>query len=401
MAALITLSQVSKGFSDQQLFHDISYSIDKRDRIGIVGPNGSGKSTFLKILAGQLDADQGTINRSPGLRMAYVAQEDTFNPDHTALEVVEAAMTAVGLDPRSEGYRASMVLSQLGFTDNSVRVTKLSGGWRKRLSIAAGLVQDPDILLLDEPTNHLDLEGIHFLEQLIDSTSCAWVMITHDRFLLHNTADKIVEVNRVFANGLMCTDGSYREHLEARESFLSSEAQRAQAIASVMRKEQEWLRRQPKARGTKAKARIDQAYQMMSELGEIRSRLKTDKTSIDFTDTGRKTKRLLECKNVNFTYGETTLIQNLNLVLTPGESLGLLGSNGSGKSTLLRLMTGDLKPSGGTIERTNAVQIVFFDQYRTQLNDSDTLKEALAPMGDTVVFQGESIHVHGWAKRFR
>ena len=283
--------------------------------------------------------------------------------------------------------------------DFETEAATLSGGWKKRLAIAEALVQHPDLLLLDEPTNHLDLSGIEWLEGLLESESFAAVVISHDRYFLENTTTKMAELNRAYPSGMLRTDGNYSQFLEAKEEFLHAQSRHQDALENRVRIEKEWLRRGPKARATKAKARIDNANRLISELADINARTRTASANFDFTATGRQTKRLVELEDVGYSIEDKPLFDNLNFHLTAGMRVGFVGPNGSGKTTLLRLLSGELEPSSGNIKRANQLRVTYFEQNR-QLDGSQTLRRALAPDSDAIVYQDSVLHVASWAARF-
>jgi ATP-binding cassette subfamily F protein uup len=286
-----------------------------------------------------------------------------------------------------------------GFESFEVAAESLSGGWRKRLAIAEGVVQQPDILLLDEPTNHLDLAGIEWLEQLLQSASFASVVVSHDRYFLENVATAMVELNRAYPDGLLRVTGNYSQLLEEKEAFLHAQAKHQDALENRVHREIEWLRRGPKARTSKSKARIDKANQLIGELADLNARTRTASAGIDFSATDRKSRRLIELENVAFDVGGRTLFQDLDFILTAGMRVGLVGPNGSGKTTLLRLLSGELTPTAGEIRTADSLQIVYFDQNRV-LDPEVTLRRALAPDSDSVIYQDRVIHVASWAARF-
>ena len=399
MALLLNTNKISKSFGAAPLFRGVSLSIQEGDRLGLIGPNGSGKSTLLQILAGRIEPDSGDLVLRGGTRLAYVPQDSSFEPGETIRGVMRRAMRSIGL-PQSEWQaREAETLGRSGFRDFDAPAETLSGGWRKRLSIAEALVQEPEIVLLDEPTNHLDLAGIEWLEKLLQSASFACVIVSHDRYFLENVPTRMAELSRVYPDGMFYVAGNYSAFLEQKVEFLHAQAQRQSALENRVRIEMEWLRRGPKARATKAKARIDNAGELIAELSDLRSRSRTADANFDFVATGQKTKRLIHLENVGFGFDDKKLFEDLTFTITAGMRVGLVGANGSGKTTLLQLLRGDIPPLQGKIERAESLRIVYFDQRR-QINPDLSLRRALAPDSDSVIYRDRVIHVASWAARF-
>ncbi len=399
MALLLNAQALTKSFGADPLFRSISLSINEGDRLGLIGPNGSGKTTLLEILAGRAAPDSGEVALRKGTRLAYVTQDARFLPGDTVRSVIRRALATVTLPERERDSREAELLGRAGFEDFDAAVDSLSGGWRKRLSIVEALVQDPGILLLDEPTNHLDLAGIAWLENLVANGSFASITVSHDRYFLENAATTMAEISRAYPDGLLRVAGPYSAFLEKKAEFLHAQAKRQDALENRVRTELEWLRRGPKARATKAKARIQKAQEMIGDLAGFKSRSRTATADIDFTATDRKTKRLIHLEGVACGFGERPLYEDLSFTLTAGTRVGLVGANGSGKTTLLRLLLDEIKPSRGSIQRADNLRIVYFEQGR-QLDPGVTLRRALAPEGDSVIYRDRVIHVNSWAARF-
>ena len=399
MPPLINVRSIAKSFGAEPLFQNVSFTVSEADRIGLIGPNGSGKSTLLRILAGAMTPDDGEIAYRKRLRLSYVEQVSEFHPGDTVKSVIDAAMDKASVPDAERGTLSAEALGRAGFTDATASAAALSGGWRKRLAILEALVQAPDILLLDEPTNHLDLDGIEWLEELLERAAFACVVISHDRYFLENVVTEMAELSRVYPDGLLRVKGQYTVFLEKKEEFLHAQSKRQEALENLVHSEIEWLRRGAKARTRKSKARIDKAGQLMEELADLNTRTRSATAQIDFSATERKTKRLIELENVAYSYGDRRLFENLNFIIAAGMRVGLVGPNGSGKTTLLRLLRGEVAPSAGEIRRADRLRIVYFDQTRT-LDPTLTLRRALAPEGDSVIYQERAIHVASWAARF-
>jgi ATP-binding cassette subfamily F protein uup len=401
MPVAITCQSVTKAYSARPLFKDISITIDDRERVGLIGPNGSGKSTLLKIMAGIASPDQGSVTTRKFLNIAYLPQDHFFDPESSVRDIALASLKNLITDETERRIMAEMSLSRVGFEDLDTLVSGLSGGWKKRLALACELAKDPDFLLLDEPTNHLDLDGVLWLEDMLKSASFAFILVSHDREFLENVTNRTVELNAVYKDGYLSCKGPYSAYLTARNEYMTAQTHEEQALASKVRREIAWLQRGARARQTKAQGRIREAGKLIDDLAEVKARNNmTASVDIDFTASGRRTKELLVGKSVAKSLGGKKLFSHLDLILTPGQKLGLLGTNGSGKTTLLKILSGQLEPDHGTIKRADQLKIVWFDQNRDQLNKQISLKEALCPSGDSVVYRGRQIHVMSWAKRF-
>jgi ABC transport system ATP-binding/permease protein len=407
MPPILIAQNISKRFGAAPLFDDLSFAVHDNDRIGLIGPNGAGKSTLLAILGAEQHPDSGEVSFRKGVRIGYVHQISEFASGISVRQVIEAALERAVVPTTAREQRLRETLGRAGFTESETsgapgidrEAASLSGGWRKRLAIAEALVAAPDVLLLDEPTNHLDLEGIEWLEGLLRAASFAFVVVTHDRYFLENVASEIVELNRIYSSGLLRVKGGYSRFLEEREAYAEWQQRAQESLRNRVRTEMEWLRRGPKARTTKSKARIDNANALIAELRDSESRTRSATAGIAFDATGRQTKRLIEVENAAVTLGDREILRDVSVTLTSGLKLGLAGSNGSGKTTLLRAITGEIALSSGEIRRAPGLRIVYFSQMR-ELDTSVTLRRTLAPESDSVIYQDRVLHVAGYASRF-
>ena len=402
MSTLLSVRDLAKSFPSNVLFEGLSLHIGDGDRMGLIGPNGAGKSTLLKILANLEEPDEGDVNRRRGLRLVYIEQDDVFPDDATPMSVIREALKAEVDDRVDTESLAAISLSKLGFQDFDRLVSTLSGGWKKRLSIARALCREPDVLMLDEPTNHLDLEGVLWLEQFVLRSRIAMIFVTHDRQFLENAASRIVELSPAYPGGIFEVLGNYTDFVKRKEAFLDAQEAAESALANKVRRDTAWLRQGIQGRQTRNKTQVRDTVSRRAELKATKERnaAPTRATTIEFQATERKTKKLLALHNVAKAMGEKKLFDSLDLTLTPGRRIGLLGVNGAGKTTLLRLMSGELEPDSGTIKRAADLRVVTFSQHREMLVHTQTLQEALCPIGDMVDYRGKQVHVSGWAKRF-
>lgn len=399
MSLLLSAQSLSKTFGGvKSLFDDLSLSISSGDRIGLVGLNGSGKSTLLKVLIGMEKPDSGIISARRDLKIGYVPQTCEFSegsPKEILIHAIEEDL------PLYEKERlAEVQLSLMGFTGEEPSAALLSGGWKKRLKVAEQLISNPQLLLLDEPTNHLDLEGILWLEKFLKKQAPTYLVISHDRYFLQHVTNKIIEIDKLYPQGVFVSDGTYQEFLSRKEDFLQGQLEQERSLAGKARRETAWLRAGVKARTTKAKSRINAAEEILEEYKNTKHRNVQKKAGIDFVATERETRKLLVAKNLSKTLGNKPLFSHLDFTLSPGTRMGLMGPNGSGKTTLLKMLMEEVFPDQGTIKRADGLKVVYFDQHRAQLPLHLTLKEALSPSGDFVSFHGQKIHVNGWCQRF-
>jgi len=401
MTLLFSYRSLHKTYGDTPIFEDLSINLKAGEKQGLIGGNGSGKSTLLKLMAGEDSPDQGDKYIKPLTRMVYLPQEDILDGEKTIEQTLMDGLSQEPIDDPEQYRRVKRAIGMGDFTDETQLCAHLSGGWKKRLTIIRALTLEPDLLLLDEPTNHLDIRTILWLEGILKNARFAFVVVTHDRCFLENICSEIMELGRCYPEGQLSATGGYLNFRDHREQFLEAQSRQEEILSNKMRRETEWLSRGAKARSTKAKYRIDQAEDLRAQLAMVkRMNNRTQRVDIDFDSTRRKTRQLLTCKEIGKSIQGRCLFQNISLKLTPGTRLGLMGENGSGKTTFMNILENKLSPDTGALQRVDNLKVAVFDQTRSKLDPEITLKEALSPAGDAVIFQDRSIHIVSWAKRF-
>lgn len=403
MSELLSCKNVEKSIGNRVLFEDLTFNILERERIGLIGPNGAGKSTLLKTIGGVLEQDAGEVTTRKGVKLVYLPQVETFDESMT---ILEAAMEAAKDDIEDDFIKqsnASIALSRIGFEDLDEKVKNLSGGWLKRLSIARQIARDPDVLLLDEPTNHLDVEGIEWLEDYLKKAKFAYMIITHDRTFLERATNRIIELSDIFDGGILSFNCAYDEFMRRRTEFLEAERARFESLSNKNRREQEWVKSGVRARGTKQKARLQEASDLQQTVHKLKKQTaEPSKILVDFETTDRKTKRLIVAHSISKAFGDKKICTDFDLTLTAGVRIGLLGNNGVGKTTLMKMLMGAEKPDTGGVTITNGIKVLHFDQKRQLLDENATLKEALSLSGsDTVIYRGKETHISSWARKLK
>ena len=355
---LLSAEHLSINFGSRQLLSDVNFYLNEGDKVGIIGINGTGKSTFLKVLAGALEADAGKITRNPNVQISFLPQNPVMEDDATILEQIFLHYPA---DFRElNEYEAKSMLTRLGFTDFSQKVGTLSGGQRKRVALVAALVHPADILILDEPTNHLDSQMVAWLEGWLKSFRGGLIMVTHDRYFLERVCNHITELSR---GKIYHYEANYSKYLELkalRAEMAEASERKRQAILRV---EREWIMRGCKARTTKSKDRIQRYEDLKNQ-----SAPETDDTLQMAATSSRLGRKILELNSVSKAFGEHTVIENFSYHLLRTDRIGIVGANGAGKSTLLNLITGKLTPDSGTVELGTTVKIGHFSQEGRELD---------------------------------
>ena len=355
---LLTAEHLSINFGIRQLLQDVNFYLDEGDKVGIIGINGTGKSTFLKVLAGALETDSGTVLRDPNVQISYLSQNPQMEDDATILEQVFLHFPP-GFRELNE-YEAKSMLTKLGFTDFDQKIGTLSGGQRKRVALVAALVHPAEVLILDEPTNHLDSRMVAWLEDWLRAFRGGLVMVTHDRYFLERVVNHITELSRGKLYHYEANYSKYLELKELRQSIADAGERKRQAILRV---EREWIMRGCKARTTKSKDRIERYENLLNQKAP-----ETDDTLLFSAASSRLGRKIIELECVSKAFGEKTVLKNFTYSLLRTDRIGIVGANGAGKTTLLRLMAGELTPDCGTVEHGTTVKLGHFSQEGRELD---------------------------------
>lgn len=420
--AIINLSNISIAFGGPCILDSISLDVQKGQRICILGRNGTGKSTLLKVIAGELTPDCGSVIKEPGLRVAYLSQDVPDDFSGTVADIIIAGAGRSGEmlvrwnllhDAGSESEElhnlqhgldisdgwliqttAERLLTQMQL-DGSQDFSTLSGGMRRRVMLARALVREPDVLLLDEPTNHLDITSIQWIESFILNTNLTLLFVTHDRKLLKRLATRIVEIDRGTLYDWSC---DYETFLERKKAVLDAEEREWERFDKKLAQEEVWIRKGVKARRTRNEGRVRALISMRNERLKRRERIGT--VSMSISESGRSGDRVIETKNISYTWGKTPVIHSLTLTVIRGDKIGIMGPNGCGKTTLLKLLLGKLQPTEGSIQFGTNLEPVYFDQHRAVLDTEKTIWENVAPGGDTVFVNGKQQHIISYLQDF-
>ncbi|MFP4296455.1 MAG: ABC-F family ATP-binding cassette domain-containing protein [Spirulinaceae cyanobacterium] len=393
---LLALRSVKKDFGIKEILKDATFSIEEGDKVGLIGVNGSGKSTLLKAIAGLETIDSGELWTNSGAKIVYLPQQPEVEEDRTVLEQVFAdsgenmrlvreyeeisakmarsseqtdkllsQLSAVSQRIEAAGAwetetNAKIILSQLGIEDFEARVGDLSGGYRKRVAIAAALLAEPDVLLMDEPTNHLDALSVEWLQSYLNRYSGALFLITHDRYFLDRVTNRIVEIDR---GDIYTYSGNYAYYLEKKAAAEEAAQSSQRKHAGVLRRELEWLKRGPKARSTKQKARIDRVHEMQN------TEFKQAQGKVEIATAGRRIgKKVIELHHICKAYGDRVILQDFSYNFNREDRIGIIGPNGIGKSTLMDIITGRIEPDAGTVEIGSTIHFGYFDQHSDDVN---------------------------------
>ena len=371
---LLSAERLSINFGSRQLLHDVKFYLNEGDKTGIIGINGTGKSTFLKVLAGAVEPDEGSVKLDPNVQLSFLSQNPDMKDDATVLEQVFLHFPE---EFRAlNEYEAKSMLNRLGITDHTKKVGTLSGGQRKRVALAAALIHPADILILDEPTNHLDSDMVAWLEDWLRRFRGALVMVTHDRYFLERVANHITELSRGKLYHYEANYSKYLELKEQREEMAEASERKRQ---SILRVEREWIMRGCKARTTKSKERIQRYEELLS-----REAPQTDETMQMTAAASRLGKKIIELTNVGKAFGQQTVIHDFSYTLQRTDRIGIVGQNGVGKSTLLKMIAGELLPDIGTVDHGATVKIGHFSQEGRELDLSQRVYDFIHDISDEI-----------------
>ena len=391
--ALLSVHSLSLAYGGPPLLDDVSFTIERGERVCLVGRNGEGKSTLLRLLAGEEVPDAGRLAYESGTRVATLRQVFPSSRPGSVRDVIGADHPEHALDP---GFQLDLdkLLSRMEL-EPDVEFDTLSGGRKRRVLLASALAVNPDLLLLDEPTNHLDLEGIQWLERFLPRFAGAVLFVTHDRAFLRAVATRILELDRGRLGDWAC---GYDTYLVRREEQLRAEEKQNALFDKKLAQEERWIRQGIKARRTRNEGRVRALKAMREERGRRRER--GGAATLRVQETGRGGVKVIEAENVSFDWGDGPVVNNLSTLVTRGDKIGVIGPNGSGKTTLLNLLLKRLEPKSGTVEHGTNLEVVYFDQHRLALDEEKSLVENVGEGGDHVEIDGRRRHVISYLEDF-
>lgn len=407
MKPYLQAENLSKRWGELMLFENISFTVFKGTKVGLIAKNGAGKSTLLNILAGKEQADGGIVTLTNDVRLGYFEQIPALTPHHTVWEEIfdtdnekintvkafelavrkndQAAISEISskmdeLNAWDVEVEIKQILSQLKIHFLEQKVDELSGGQKKRLALAKVLINQPDLLILDEPTNHLDLEMIEWLENYLAATKQTLLMVTHDRYFLDRVCDEIIEMDN---NQIYRYQGNYSYFLEKREERIQQQQASVEKAKNLLRTEIEWMRRMPQARGHKAKYRINSFYELQNKASQ---NIREEKVEIN-VKSARLGKKILEIYHLNKSFPGIKLIEDFSYKFQRFEKVGIVGKNGTGKSTFLNLITGQLQPDSGTIEIGQTIKFGYYRQEGIEFNPQEKVIEAVQKIAEYIQFE--------------
>lgn len=373
MNNILNMEHISKIYGDKVIFDDITCGIHQGDKIGIIGINGTGKTTFLRILAGLEEPDNGQVILQNGLRLSFLPQHPEFPEGETVLSYVAGQKREEDWTPETD---ARMVLNRLGIADHEEKIDHLSGGQKKRVALAAVLVNPADVLILDEPTNHLDNEMAAWLEEYLNAYKGAVIMVTHDRYFLDRVTNKILEISH---GKIYMYEAKYSRFLELKAEREEMEAASWRKRNSILRMEMEWAKRGCRARSTKQRARLERLEALKNAAGPAADQ----KVEIDSVET-RMGKKTIELHHIFKSFGEKVCIRDFDYIVLKNQRLGIIGPNGCGKSTLLKIIAGITEPDSGSVELGETIKIGYFSQEPEEMNTSQRVIDYIKDVAEYI-----------------
>ena len=373
MNNILNMEHISKIYGDKVIFDDITCGIHQGDKIGIIGINGTGKTTFLRILAGLEEPDGGQVILQNGLRLSFLPQHPEFPEGETVLSYVAGQKREEDWTPETD---ARMVLNRLGIADHEEKIDHLSGGQKKRVALAAVLVNPADVLVLDEPTNHLDNEMAAWLEEYLNAYKGAVIMVTHDRYFLDRVTNKILEISH---GKIYMYEAKYSRFLELKAEREEMEAASWRKRNSILRMEMEWAKRGCRARSTKQRARLERLEALKNAAGPAADQ----KVEIDSVET-RMGKKTIELHHIFKSFGEKVCIRDFDYIVLKNQRLGIIGPNGCGKSTLLKIIAGITEPDSGSVELGETIKIGYFSQEPEEMNTSQRVIDYIKDVAEYI-----------------
>ncbi len=422
MISYLQIENLSKSYGDRLLFHSVTFGVNQGDKIGLIAKNGTGKTTLLNIIAGKESPDDGTVVFRKDLRVGIVDQMPALDENATVIEAclktttpatraiagyekaiagsdTDAINTAIHEMDAASAWdyddRLKQMLHQLRITDVNARISTLSGGQKKRVAIASTLLENPELIILDEPTNHLDIEIIEWLEDYLRRQNVTLLMVTHDRYFLDAVCNKIIEIDR---QEIFTYEGNYDYYLRRRQERIEAMSAELAKVKNTLRREQDWMRRQPQARAGKAKYRIDAFYDLKD-----RSRLDLSEKNVDIQSIGSTYigSKIFEARNISKRFGDTVILDDFNYIFARHEKLGIIGRNGVGKSTLIKMLQGIIPPDSGTWDVGTTVRFGYYSQDGIDFDQSKKVVDAVSEIADNIVLDnGQSYTPMQFLTRF-
>ena len=375
MVSYLQIEGLTKSFGDRMLFADVTFGVYQGDKIGIIAQNGKGKSTLLSIISGEMDYESGNVVFRTGLKVGYLQQMPEFAGDMTVLQAVMPAV--LGTEDWNIEDRAKQILSQFKINDFAQPIAQLSGGQVKRVALARVLLSEPEMLILDEPTNHLDIEMIEWMEKYLSKQNITLLMVTHDRYFLDNVCNKIIEIDR---EQTFTYNGNYDYYLQKREERMENLTAELAKVKNLLRTELEWMRRQPQARGSKAKYRIDNFYEL-----EKRSQVNLSERNVELAVKGSYIgSKIFEAKDICKSYGDKVILKDWNYTFARYDKVGIVGDNGVGKSTFIKLLLGLVEPDSGHFDIGQTVKWGYYSQDGIEFDESKKVIDAVREIAEEI-----------------